>query len=325
MRRREFIAGIGSAAVAWPVVARAQLRASPMIGYLGSVSYDADSRYMAAFIQGLKESGYVEGQNVAIEYRWAEGHSDRLPTLARDLGDRVAVIATYDTASALAAKAGTTTIPIIFATGADPVKVGLVASLARPGGNVTGVSFLVNSLGSKRLELLRVLVPAAATFGFLIDPSNPNAESETADMQAAVDLLRHKLVVLGVSNANEIEAVFAKLIQQRVDALAVAGHALFERGSQQLAESALRHRMPAIYAFRDTAAAGGLMSYGGNLTEAFRQQGIYTGRILKGEKPADLPVQQVTRFEMVMNLKTAKALGLTVPETLMAVADEVIQ
>ena len=240
MRRREFIAGLGGAAASlsiWPRAACAQQRPHPTIGYLGSVSLDENSHlYMVAFLQGLKESGYVEGQNCAVEYRWAEGRSDILPALVRDFVGRVAVIATYDTASALAAKAATTTVPIVFAIGGDPIKFGLVASLARPGENVTGVSFLVNALGSKRLGLLRELVPTAATFGFLVDPSNPNAAPETADMQAAADVLGHKLVVLGASTVHEIDVAFAAAIAQRVDALAVAAHAFLLAGSQQLAE-----------------------------------------------------------------------------------------
>ena len=264
MRRREFIAGLGSAA-AWPVVARAQQPTNP------------------AFRQGLKESSYVEGQNVAIEYRSAENRVDALPALARELVKRTALIATYDTASALAAKAATTTIPIVFSVGADPIKIGLVPSLARPGGNITGVSFLGNALGSKRLELLRELVPSAATFGFLVDPSNPNAKPETADMRAAADALGHKLVVVSAESTGEIDAAFARLVARRVDALAVAAHVFFGGRSQQLAELALRHRLPTIFAFRNSAAAGGLISYGGSGTEAFRQQGIYAARILKGE------------------------------------------
>ena len=324
MRRREFIAGIGSAALL-PLAARAQQRVHPTIGYLGSVSPDENSRlYVAAFLQGLKESGYVEDQNYAIEYRWAEGRSEHLPALVRDLASRAAVIATYDTASALAVKAATT-IPIVFAIGGDPIRFGLVASLARPGENITGVSFLVNALGSKRFGLLSELVPTASTFGFLVDPSNPNAAPETADMRAAADMLGHKLVVLGASTANEIDAAFAGATAQRVDALAVAAHAFLLARSQQLADLALRHRLPTIYAFRESAKAGGLLSYGVSLAEAFRQQGIHAARVLKGEKPAELPIQQVTRFEMILNLRTAKALGLTVPNTLLATADEVIE
>jgi putative tryptophan/tyrosine transport system substrate-binding protein len=325
MRRRDFLTLLGGATAAWPLAARAK-QGVPVVGYLGSVSHP-EPNTAASFLQGLREGGYVEGQNVEIEYRWADGHGDRLSTLAADLVRRpVATIATYDTASALAAKAETTTIPIVFATGADPVRFGLIANLARPSGNVTGVTFLANTLGSKRLGLLRELVPTASAFGFLIDPTNPNAEPEAADMQAAAKLLGYKLLVVRASTAKEIDAAFTSLTQQQIDALAVAGHAFFgAEQSQQLAELALRHRLPTIYAFRSSAATGGLMSYGGSQTEAYRQQGILVARILKGEKSADLPVQQVTRFELVINLKAAMALGLAVPPTLLAIADEVIE
>jgi putative ABC transport system substrate-binding protein len=269
----------------------------------------------------------VDRQNVEIEYRWAEDHYDRLPVLAADLVHReVAVIATFDTASSLAAKTATATIPVVFAMGADPIKIGLVNNLARPSGNVTGMSHLINALSSKRLGFLRELLPTAATFGLLVDPTNPNTKFETADMQAAVDLLGYKLVVAGASTASEVDAAFTKLVQQRIDALAVAGDGFFlgDR-SRQLAELALHHRVPAIYAFRETATAGGLISYGGSLTEAYHQAGIYTGRILKGDKPADLPVQTPTKFELVINLRTAKALALTIPPGLFSIADEVIE
>jgi putative tryptophan/tyrosine transport system substrate-binding protein len=324
MRRRGFITLV-LGGVACPLAARAQLPTNPIIGFLASRPDFGSGYSMVAFLRGLKESGYVEGQNVTIEYRSAENRVDALPALARELVKRTALIATYDTASALAAKAATTTIPIVFSVGADPIKIGLVASLARPGGNITGVSFLGNALGSKRLELLRELVPSAATFGFLVDTSNPNAKPETEDMQSAAEALRHKLVVVSAQSATEIDAAFAKLVAQRVEALAVAAHVFFGGRSQQLAELALRNRLPTIFAFRDSAAAGGLISYGGSGTEAFRQQGIYAARILKGEKPADLPVQQVTRFEMVLNLKTAKTLGVAVPQSILLSADEVIE
>jgi putative tryptophan/tyrosine transport system substrate-binding protein len=321
--RREFITLLGGAA-ACPLASRAQ-QGGPVVGYLGSVAHP-NPGHAAAFLHGLKEGSYVEGQNVAIEYRWADSHADRLSALAADLARRrVAAIATYDTASALAAKAETTNIPIVFAIGGDPVQFGLVASLARPLGNITGVSFLANTLGSKRLGLLRELVPTASAFGLLVDPSNPNAEPETADMQAAANLLGYRLVVMRASTAQEVDAAFASLIQQRVDAIAVAGHAFLAGQSQQLVELALRHRLPTIYALRESAAAGGLMSYGGSETEAFRQQGILTARVLMGEKPADLPVQQVTRFELVLNLKTAKSMDLEIPSGVLAIADEVIE
>ena len=326
MIRREFIAVIGGAAVGWPGIVRAQQQAIPAIGYLSGGSPDAYSRVTAAFLQGLKEAGYVERQNVAIEYRWAEDHYDRLPALAADLVRRqVAVIATVDTASSLAAKAATALVPIVFSMGADPVRIGLVNNLARPGGNVTGTSHLINALSSKRLSLLRQLVPSASTFGLLVDPTNPNTEFETADMQAAVDLLGRKLEVGSASTPSEVDTAFTKLVQPRIDALAVAADAFFIGEGNHLAALALHHRVPAIYAFRDDALAGGLISYGGSLTEAYRQAGIYTGRILKGNNPADLPVQTPTRFELVINLKTAKALDLSIPEAFLQTADEVIE
>jgi putative tryptophan/tyrosine transport system substrate-binding protein len=329
MRRREFIALIGNAAITWPLTARAQQQTMPVIGFLAGASPDNGGykRITTEFLQGLNETGYVERQNVAIEYRWAEDHYDRLPVLAADLVHReVAAIATFDTASSLAAKAATATIPIVFSMGADPLKIGLVNNLARPGGNVTGMSHLINALSSKRLGFLRELVPTAATFGLLVDPTNPNAKFETADMQAAVDLLGYKLVVAGASTASEVDAAFTKLAQQRINALAVAAHAFFlgDR-SHQLAELALHHRVPAIYAFREIALAGGLISYGGSLTEAYHQAGLYAGRILKGDKPADLPVQTPTKFELVINLRTASALALTIPPGLFSIADEVIE
>ena len=277
------------------------------------------------FLQGLREGGYIEGQNVGINYRSAENLPDALPALTRELVARVALIATSDTASALAAKAATTTIPIVFVTSADPLKIGLVANLARPGGNITGVTSLGNALGSKRLGLLREFVPTATTFGFLVDPSNANAEPETAEMQSAANALGHRLVVVSASSASEIDAAVAKLVALRIDALAVAAHLFFIERSQQLAELTLHHHLPTIFGHRDLVMAGGLMSYNGSQTETYRLQGIYAARILRGEKPADLPVQQVTRFEFVLNLRTAKALGITIPETLLATADEVIQ
>jgi putative ABC transport system substrate-binding protein len=330
MRRRDFLAALGAAA-AWRLTARAQepplpVGRVPVIGYLGSASENLESTaLMAAFRQGLNQSGYVEGHNVTIEHRWANGSHDRLPALAGDLIGRADVIATYDTASVRAVMQRTTTTPVVFSTGSDPVKFGLVANLARPGGNVTGVSFLGNALVSKRLELLRQLVPSATTFGFLVDPSNPNAEPETGEMQMASNHIGRKLVVVSASNPSEIDAAFAALVRRRVAALAVATNAFLGGQGEQLAKLALRYRLPTMSYNHEFAAAGGLISYGGCMTESFRLQGIYAARVLKGEKPADLPVQQVTTFQMVLNLKTAKALGLTIPETLLAVADEVIQ
>jgi putative ABC transport system substrate-binding protein len=325
MRRRDFIALVGGVA-AWPLGAHAQQQPIPVVGFLAGGSPSAYSRVSAPFLQGLKEAGYVDRQNVEIEFRWAEDHYDRLPALAADLVHReVAVIATVDTASSLAAKAATAKIPIVFSMGADPVKIGLVDNLARPSGNVTGTSHMINALSSKRLSLLRELVPTARTFGLLVDPTNPNAPSETTDMRAAVDQLGYKLVVGSASTASEVDMAFTKLVEQRIDALAVAAHAFFLGDGHQLAALALQHRLPAIYGFRQDASAGGLISYGGSLTEAYHQAGIYTGRILKGDKPADLPVQTPTQFELVINLKTAQALGLAIPSGLMAIADDVIE
>jgi putative tryptophan/tyrosine transport system substrate-binding protein len=325
MRRREFIAGLGGA-VAWPVAVRAQ-RAVPVIGYLSGQSQAEFEGYTAAFRQGLNETGYVEHRNVDIEYRWAQGQYDRLPAFAADLVRRQVsvIVATGNTRTALAAKAETATIPIVFTAAADPVKLGLVASFNRPGGNVTGVSFLVNELGSKRLQLLHELVPAATVIGVLVNPTAPNSQTETSDVEATARVLGLHLHVENASSERDIDAAFARFIGQRVNALFVVGDAFFVARRDQLAALTARHALPASYNVRDQVAAGGLMSYGTSLTDAFRQVGVYTGRILKGEKPADLPVMQPTRFEFVINLKTAKALGLTIPPLLLAQADEVIE
>jgi putative ABC transport system substrate-binding protein len=327
MRRRDFIALVGGA-TAWPLAAHAQQPAMLVIGFLHSGSPGPFAYQVAAFNQGLNETGYVEGQNVAIEYRWADGHYDRLPTLAADLvGRKVSVLAPAGgIPPALAAKAATTTIPIVFLMGSDPLKAGVVTSLNRPEGNVTGVSFLINSLGTKRVELLSQMAPRASTIGMLVNPTSPDAEIETSDAQAAAQALGRKLLVVKASTENDLEAAFAALAEQGAGALAVAGDPFFlGKGLNQIVALAARHRMPAIYILREYPAAGGLMSYGTRITDAYRQQGAYVGSILKGTKPADLPVIQSTKFEFVLNLKTAKALGIDVPPTLLALADEVIE
>ena len=280
---------------------------------------------MAAFRQGLNDTGYVEGRNVAIEFRWAEGQNERLPTLAADLVRRQVAVIFANGPSMPVAKAATTTIPIVFTAGADPVQLGFVASLNRPGGNVTGVAFWVNTIGAKRLELLRELVPAAIVIGFLVDPTNPASEIETSDMQAAADTLGRKLLIVNASTESELDAAFAIFNQQRIDALIVAGETFFLNRRGQLVELAARLAVPTMYHLREMAAAGGLMSYGTSVSDAYRQAGVYTGKILKGAKPADLPVTQSTKFELVINLKTAKALGLDIPAKVLALADEVIE
>jgi putative ABC transport system substrate-binding protein len=325
MQRRNFITLLSGAVTTWPLVARAQQSAMPVIGLLSSRSREEAAVHTAAFRRGLSEMGYVEGQNVAIEYRWAEGHYERLPVLAGglvSLGVSV-MVAVGGSPSARAAKAAT--LPTVFLIGEDPVKVGLVTSFNRPGGNRTGVSFLTGELGAKRLGLLRELVPNSISVGLLLNPNSLQAESQRKDVQSASDVLGQQLLVLHASTESEIESVFARLVRERVGALVVENDPFFDSRRDQLIAVAARNAVPAIYHIREFPAAGGLMSYGASLVDAYRQVGNYTARILKGEKPGDLPVVQPTTFELVINLKTAKALGLTVPPTLLARADEVIE
>jgi putative ABC transport system substrate-binding protein len=326
MRRRDLITLLGGAA-AWPVVARAQQPAVPVIGLLSYQSAEVDYKNVTVpFLQGLKETGYVDGQNVAVEYRYAENQLDRLPVLAADfVRRRVAVIVASGNEAAVAAKAATTTLPIAFATGGDPVAMGLVASLSRPGANVTGYASLTGELAPKRLQLLRELVPKAVRFGVLADPTYPPTPSTIADLQAAARTLGLQLVVVNARTDSDLEMAFATFSQQHVGAVLVSNSTLYNRRMEELAALAARHALPAMFPLREYALAGGLISYGNSLGYAYHQTGIYAGRILKGEKPADLPVQQATKLELAINLKTAKALGLTIPETLLATADEVIQ
>jgi putative ABC transport system substrate-binding protein len=329
MKRREFIAGLGSA-VAWPVVARAQASV-PVIGFLNSVGFinndfpnqDTGLRY---FRQGLSEMGYVEGRNVAIEYRWAENQYDRLPALAADLVSRhVAVIVAGGTPATLAAKAATTTIPIVFVGGGDPVALGFVASLNRPGANLTGSAVLEAEITPKRLQLLRELKPDDAVFGVLADPSFPSTPSIIADLQAAARTLGRQLVIVNAGTDSDLETAFTVFSQQRVGAILVGISPLYPRRTEQLAALAARHALPAIFPYREFVLAGGLISYGGSLNESWRIVGGYAGRILRGDKPADLPVQQITKIELAINLKTAKALGLAIPQSILLRADEVIE
>lgn len=324
--RRTFIGGVASGLLVVPLVADAQQSAIPVIGFLNSRAAGDDPHLLAAFRQGLKEVGYVEGQNVAIEYRFAEGQGNRLPALAADLVRRhVAVIAANGLA-AQAAKAATATIPIVFTAGYDPVEVGLVASMSRPGGNITGVSILDVELGPKRLELLHTLIPTATIIAVLVNPADPaRAETITRNMQAAARDLKLQLHVLHASTDRDFDAVFASLVQLRAGGLVIGGDPFFNSRSEQLGTLTLRRAVPTIYQFRAFAAAGGLVSYGANLEDSYRLTGVYTGRVLRGEKPGDLPIQRATKVELVINQKTAKALGMTIPQSLLVRADEVIQ
>lgn len=326
MKRREFIAIAGGAA-AWPLVAvAAQQSAMPVVGFLGTGTAESTTLELRGFHQGLTEAGYIEGRNVTVEYRWSEGQSSRLSTLAADLvHDQVAVIAVTGNAVALAAKTATTTIPIVFQVGNDPVAAGLVASLARPGGNLTGVTTLSAEIVAKRLELLHELIPTISSIALLINPNNRDSENLKRDAEMAAKSLGLQLHVVRAGATNEIDAAFKSLAQLQAGALIVAPDAFFNSRSEQLAALALQYAVPTVYQYRKFATAGGLISYGANITDAYRLVGVYTAQILKGEKPADLPVQQASKFELFVNLKTAKALGLSVPPALQARADEMIE
>jgi ABC-type uncharacterized transport system substrate-binding protein len=325
MRRREFIALLGGAAVAWPLAARAQQAAVPLIGLVRSTSSADSVHIVAAFRQGLKQAGFVEGQDCAIEYRWADNQLDRLPALVADLLRQPVDVIVANTPAALAAKAATTTVPIVFAGGRDPVRDGLVGSLSRPGGNITGVHFFFSELGAKRLDLLRQIAPTATTIAVLVNPNHGDTEAERADVLATGRAIGQQLFVLDVNSDRDIEAAFATVVQRGAGALYVGTGAFTNSHRERLVALAARHALPASYSQREAVAAGGLVSYGPSITDAYRQTGIYAGRILKGEKPADLPVMRSTRFELMLNLKTAKALGVEIPPTLLALADEVIE
>jgi putative ABC transport system substrate-binding protein len=329
MNRRAFIFAVGGAAaapVSSPLAARAQQTAVPVIGFLNNATVEGQAERTAAFRQGLKDNGIIIGQNATIEFRSADGRTDRLPALAADLiRHNVSIVVANSTASALAAKAATSTLPIVFVTGGDPVELGLVASLNRPGGNATGVAFLINKLVAKRLELLSELVPGAAPIGMLVDPHNPNAPKDTKDAQAAAAALGRELLILEVPAGTELDAAFATLARRRVNAVFIAANVAFLDWRDRLVGLAARNGMAASYAAREFVAAGGLMTYAPNEAKLFGQLGGYAARVLKGAKPADLPVEQPVKLELIINMKTARALGLRVPDKLLAIADEVIE
>jgi putative ABC transport system substrate-binding protein len=324
--RRKFIAALGGATFAWPLAARAQQPTMPVIGFVNVASANGYAPLLSAFLKGLSETGYVDGRNVAIEYRWAEGRTDRLPAMVTDLVDRqVAVIAATTTPAALAAKAATKTLPIVFTTADDPVQLGLVASLNQPGGNVTGVTQTNLEMAAKRLQILHELAPTVSVVALLVNPGNPVAAANIKELHAAARTLGLELHVLNASTERDLDGAFAKLIELRAGGLVIGGDPFFTSRIEQLAALTVRHAVPAIFQYREFTVAGGLLSYGTDATETYRIAGNYTGRVLKGDKPADLPVQQASKVELIINLKVAKALGITIPNTLIGRADEVIE